>query len=153
MGVEPERLVSLGRVVVAAGRVEMVLALVANELCVANPAGTVSDVIKNVKKATRELPEPLSHLRPDVVEWVAQLPALFEVRHRTIHGVHLKSMDAAGRSAPVVWLTRKDEVRAVDNGELDAASEQLAVLHTEGMNLFGSLRMANLSLRSRAAET
>ncbi len=147
MGVEAEGLSALGRVVVAAGRIEMDLALVANELGIANPTGAASDIMKRVKKAVRAASKPLAQYEPQVLSWISQLPSLFDVRHRAIHGVHMKSMDVEGNAEPMVWLMRKNEHEAVDIEELNRTAEKLADLHTEGMKLFGKLHIANLSRR------
>lgn len=150
MGVEPDALAALGKIVVAAGRVELVLAYVANEIGVIDPTGPASTVIKDTKKALRSpLPAPLEAWRPDVLDWMARLQKPLEVRHRAIHGVHMRSLDAAGGGDAVAYLMRKEEHVVVQAEELGAAAEALAVLSTEGMNLFGSLRMANLSLKNQ----
>jgi len=150
MGVESDALTALGKIVVAAGRVEMVLAYVANEIGVIDPTGAASAVIKDVKKAIRaSLPTPLERLCPDVLDWMARLRWPLEIRHQAIHGVHMRSLDAASGKDAVAFLMRKDEHVVVRVEELEAAAEALAVLSTEGMNLFGSLRMANLSLKKQ----
>ena len=152
MGVEPAALAALGKIVVAAGRVEMVLAYVANEIGVIDPTGPASTVIRDVKKAIRaSLPAPLEKLCPEVLDWMARLQKPLEIRHQAIHGVHMRSLDAAGGGDAVAFLMRKGEQKPVAVEDLEAVAEQLAVLYTEGMNLFGSLRMAAESLRRNIA--
>lgn len=121
----------------------MVLALVASELDVSNPTAQAGDVVKEARKKTRDLEDSRASLASATREWLAQLPPLFQVRHNAIHGVHLKSGTATGETSPAVWLMRRDEHRAVDIDELDAASQALASLYTQGMHLFGALRGSN----------
>jgi len=144
LGVEPRALTALGMIVVAAGRVEMVLALVASELGVSNPTAQAGDVVKEAKKRTRDLEDSRASLAGATREWLARLPPLFQVRHSAIHGVHLKSGTVEGETSPAVWLMRRDDHRAVDMDELEAASQALASLYAQGMHLFGALRGANL---------
>lgn len=148
MGVQSDALTALGKVVVAAGRVELVLALVANEVGVLDPTGSASRVVKDLKRAVRgDIPDPLLALQPEVLAWVSTLPALFEFRNRAIHGVRMKSMSADGEVTPIALLMRSGDQMVDDVHELGSAAERLAKLYTDGMNLFGSLHIANLSLR------
>jgi hypothetical protein len=150
LGVKPEALAALGKIVVAAGRVEMVLAYVANEIGVIDPTGPASTVIKDIKKAVRaSLPAPFERLCPDVLDWMARLHKPLEIRHQAIHGVHMRLPDVGGEGDAVAFLMRKEEHLVVRVEELEAAAEMLAVLCTEGMHLVGALRMANLSLKKQ----
>lgn len=150
MGVEPDALAALGKIMVAAGRPEVVLAYVADEIGVMDPTGPASNVIKDVKKAVRmPLSSPLEALRPDVLDWTARLRKPPQIRHQAIHGVHMRYMNAKRRGDPVAFLMRKDEHVVVRVDELEAAAETLAALYEEGMNRFGAFKVANLSLKAR----
>lgn len=149
MGVSPEALQAIGKLVVATSRLEWVLALVAREVGVAKPTVASSQVITEVRRAARSLPAPIDVLRPKVLDWIEPLPPLLEERHQAIHGVPMMTMSPGGTPEPVVHLMRQNRSVPVDPARLEQAAEELAVLYTAGMNLFGELHIAN-ELRASA---
>ncbi|UIN31293.1 hypothetical protein [Microbacterium binotii] len=151
MGVDPEGLTAVGRIVVAAGRVEMVLALVASELGLPNPLRAAGDVVKDTRRAARKSDPLLAPHSDLVLGWLAKIRAPLEVRHRAVHGVHLTDFSPDGDRAPVQWLMRSGERMKVDVAEFNETAETLARLNTEGMNLFGVLHAANFR-RSRRVD-
>jgi len=144
MGVDADGLAAIGRLVVAAGRVEMVLALVANELGVTKPLSAASDVMKDVRRAARQASGSLALLSERVLSWLDELRQPLGVRHRAVHGVRMTSISPEREPIPVQWLMRKNEESPVDVDEFTTAAELLAMLHTQGMELFGALHIANL---------
>lgn len=148
MGVETEVLAALGKVVVGAGRVEMVLALVANEIGVKEPSSGVSRVVKELKKASKmDLPAPIAAVCVDALDWASRLREPFRFRNSMLHGAHMKSMNAGSSFDPIALQIRSGEGMPVTIEELESVAELLACLNTEGMNLFGAAHVANLALK------
>jgi hypothetical protein len=151
MGVETEALAALGKVVVGAGRVEMVLAMVANEIGVLEPSAGVSRVIKELRKASQmDLPAPIAAVCVDVLEWASGLGEPFKFRNNILHGAHMQSLNAENGFDPIALQLRSGERQPVSVDELEAVAERLACLHTEGMALFGAAHIANLSLKPQS---
>jgi len=142
MGTGPALLLALGKLVVASSRVEHALALVAYEAGVAKPTRSVGLVVKDLRRAI-DLHSPSPDL-PLVrtMQWSSQLPPMFDLRNKLIHGVHMRSLDAAGGSQPTIRLMRVDSTERVDVESVELAAERMADLSTEGIRLFGQFRMA-----------
>lgn len=148
MGVETEALAALGKVVVGAGRVEMVLALVASEIGVIEPSSGVSRVVKELKKASKmNLPAPVAAVCVDALDWASRLREPFKFRNSMLHGAHMKSMNSGSSFDPIALQIRSGERMPVNIEELEAVAELLACLHAEGMNLFGAAHIANMTLK------
>lgn len=153
MGVETEALAALGKVVVGAGRVEMVLAMVTNEIGVLEPSAGISRVIKELKKASQmDLPDPISAVCVDVLNWASRLREPFKFRNSMLHGAHMQAFNAENGFDPIALQIRSGERQPVSVEELEAVAERLTHLHTEGMTLFGAAHIANLSLQPKSPQ-
>lgn len=141
-GLPHDVVLTIGKVTVAAARLELVAHDMLLDLGVVPGKRQLEAVLKEIRRAARaELPQ---HVRIDaglIQRWTLEASRAVRKRHPLIHSAALGQIDGAGESIPVQVHIRTREARRPDIDEIAKTARDISRLATEGGRLhIGLLR-------------
>jgi hypothetical protein len=127
--VEPATQAAVGRVAIAAGRLEWVAARLASAHVVDFSEGGFAKLTRRLARAAREDPPPWSRLDLDpFVSWTTAARRAMDARNKELHAGHMRL-----GGTQVTSHVRTGSLLPVDLDDLDRRASELATLGQDGL--------------------